>query len=279
MNLPAYFRLLRLDKPIGIYLLLWPTLWALWLAKTGVPDSKLFVIFVSGVIIMRSAGCILNDIADRHLDVHVERTRKRPLACKEISLTGAIGMLLLLLLLAFGLVLLLNEKTLFLAAIAVCITAFYPFMKRVTHWPQLVLGIAFSMSIPMVFMATLNAIPIKAWFLFATSILWPLIYDTQYALADIADDRKIGIKSTAILFGQHVKIILAGLQLTFLLLLVSFGFIANLNCYYFGSLVCVGALFIYQGWLMRENDPAKCFAAFLNHQWVGFIIFLGIVLQ
>lgn len=273
-----YFALMRLNKPIGIYLLLWPTLWALWLAGAGHPDRGIVLIFILGTIIMRSAGCIVNDFADRDFDCHVTRTRDRPLTTGKIKPKNALCLLALLLIAAFTLALFLNRLTILLAFIGAGLTLLYPFLKRITHLPQVGLGITFSWGVPMAFAAELNEVPVAAWTLFFTAALWPIIYDTIYALADRADDLKIGIKSTAILFGAYARLIIAILQSIFLVLLIYMGYLFNLTLWYFCSLLCVAGFFIYQQYLIQKYEPKKCLQAFLNNHWVGLSLFLGIVL-
>lgn len=270
--------LARLNKPIGIYLLLWPTLWGLWLAGKGEPDVLIVVIFILGVVLMRSAGCVINDIADYKKDGFVERTRLRPLVTKKVSIKEALLFFSILLIAAFILVCLTNRLTVLLAFCGALIAIAYPFLKRVTHLPQLGLGVAFSWSIPMAFAAINNTIPHEGWLLFTTALLWPIIYDTQYAMTDRQDDIQIGVKSTAILFGQWDRIIISLLQLLFLLLLVVIGFVFQLNVIYFLSLLLVSVLFIYQQWLIKDRLRERCFQAFLNNNWVGCLIFLGMAL-
>jgi 4-hydroxybenzoate polyprenyltransferase len=272
-----YLLLMRLNKPIGILLLLWPTLWALWLSADGIPNYKVLGIFIAGVLLMRSAGCIINDFADRHFDLHVKRTATRPLATGAIKSRHALLLFFVLTLVAFGLVLLLNEYTILLAVVGAFLAVAYPFMKRFTHLPQVGLGCAFSWGVPMAFAAENNVIPFAAWVLFFTAILWPVIYDTMYAMTDKDDDIKIGVKSTAILFAGYDKIIIAVLQMVFLLGLVAVGFLFQLNRYYDVSLLIVAGFFVYQQRLIKDRDRQLCFQAFLNNHWVGLVIFLGIL--
>lgn len=271
--------LTRLNKPIGIYLLLWPTLWALWLAGEGSPDYQTVVIFILGVVLMRSAGCVINDIADRRFDLHVARTRNRPLTAGTISNKAALILFLILISVAFLLVVQLNTLTIFLSFSALLVAVIYPFFKRFTHFPQVILGIAFSFGVPMAFAAETNAIPVSAWILFLGASLWPLIYDTLYAMTDREDDIKIGIKSTAILFGLYDRFIIGILQILFLSVLVTVGVLFHLHMIYFLSLTVSLAFFIYQQILIRNRHPARCFQAFLNNHWVGFIIFIGVILN
>lgn len=273
LDMQKYLQLMRLNKPIGILLLLWPALWALWLANQGIPPLKLLVIFVVGTVLTRSAGCIINDICDRNFDQHVERTRTRPLASKQLSLTQAFILLFILAILAFILVLQLNFLTIVLSFFSAFIASIYPLMKRITHFPQVILGIAFSMSVPMAYSASLNHIPAHAYLLFSIAILWPIIYDTAYALTDRADDVKIGIKSTAIFWGNRSKIFIASLQVAFISGFSLLGWQEKLHVVFFVMLFLSALLFIYQQHLLKQDKP---FAAFLNNQWVGALIFLGI---
>ncbi len=274
-----YLHLMRFDKPIGIYLLLWPCIWALWLAGEGSPSVSLIFIFLTGVIVMRAAGCVINDIADRHIDGYVERTKERPLAAKKISLKKAFLLLFFLLFFALLLLLSLNALAIQLGILGALFTMVYPYLKRITHLPQVGLGVAFSWSIPMAFAAILNTVPPKAWFLFVSALLWPIIYDTQYAMTDRIDDIKVGVKSTAILFGRFDVMIIAILQMIFFILLLLNGFLFQLKYSYFLSVFVAGLLFIYQLYLIKDRTRENCFKAFLNHQYVGFIIFLGIFLS
>lgn len=276
-KLIAYLKLMRFDRPIGIYLLLWPTLWALWIAAQGMPNLKLLIIFIVGVVCMRAAGCVINDIADKDFDPHVARTKNRPLACQQLSIREAWGAFILLLCIACILVLMLNRSTLYLAIIGVIITSIYPFCKRFTYLPQFVLGAAFSWGIPMAFVAQTGQLPGIAWLLFAATWMWIVAYDTMYAMADREDDLQIGVKSTAIFFGQYDKIIVASLQMMALVLLVMAGIIAKFGVMFFASLVIAAMLMGYQQYLIRQRQPMHCFKAFLNNAIVGGIIFLGVV--
>ncbi|OGT41749.1 MAG: 4-hydroxybenzoate polyprenyltransferase [Gammaproteobacteria bacterium RIFCSPHIGHO2_12_FULL_37_34] len=277
-RLKQYALLMRLNKPIGIALLLWPTLWALWLASHGQPHVTILLIFIAGVVLMRSAGCVVNDVTDRYIDGHVQRTLKRPLVTGTVTLLEAWFIAALLGMAAFFLVLLCNPLTIQLAFIGAGLTLIYPFMKRFTHLPQLGLGVAFAWGILMAFAAETASIPFSAWMVFAAGVIWPIIYDTMYAMADKADDIKIGVKSTAILFGHRDIQMIVGLQIIFILLLVIIGGIFHLTSIYYISLIFVGAFFIYQQRLIRHRDPKQCFRAFLNNHWVGMIIFMGIYL-
>ena len=276
---PDYLALIRFDRPIGTYLLLWPTLWALWLAAEGVPDFKLLIIFIVGTFLMRSAGCAMNDYADRDIDAHVERTANRPLATGRISPKQALTFSAILCLLAFALVLFTNLKTIVLSFAAVALAACYPYMKRHTHLPQVVLGAAFSWGIPMAFAAQQNALPASLWLIYVAVVLWTVAYDTFYAMVDRDDDINIGVKSTAILFGKGDRLITALLQVMVIGLLILVGYQFHLNEWYFISLIGVAVLFIYQQYLIRHRDRDNCFKAFLNNHWAGAIIFIGIFLN
>lgn len=270
---------MRVDKPIGTLLLLWPTLWALWFAAGGVPDIKNLLIFVPGVILMRSAGCVINDIADRKVDGHVARTHNRPLPSGKVTTKEALLLFTLLCLAAFGLVLLTNPFTIKLAFVGVALAACYPFMKRYTHLPQLVLGAAFAWSIPMAFTAQTNQLPKEVWALYAAVLLWTVAYDTFYAMVDRDDDLKIGIKSTAILFGDMDIPITATLQILVLVALAMTGMNFGRGLWFFVSLLAAGLLFLYQQFLIRHRDRDKCFKAFLNNHYVGTVIFIGLALD
>ncbi|HVE45087.1 MAG TPA: 4-hydroxybenzoate octaprenyltransferase [Gammaproteobacteria bacterium] len=278
-KITQYVTLIRLNKPIGILLLLWPTWWALWLAHGGFPALRLWVIFSLGVILMRSAGCILNDMADRHIDPHVKRTQGRPLATGEVSVQEALLLAGCLLLMAFGLVLLCNRLTVYLALIGAGLAVLYPFLKRVTHLPQVGLSVAYSWGVPMAFAATQGTVPLLAWVLFLAAALWTVMYDTLYAMVDREDDIKIGVKSTAILFAQYDKWMIAALQGDVMLMLCFVGFLFHLHLFYWLSLLLAALLFLYQQWLIKDRDPARCFKAFLNNNWVGMVVFLGILLN
>ncbi|QIK38657.1 4-hydroxybenzoate octaprenyltransferase [Caldichromatium japonicum] len=278
-RLYQYYLLVRLHRPIGIFLLLWPALWALWLAGAGEPPWTVVSIFVLGVVLMRSAGCAINDYADRYFDGHVARTRERPLATGQVSPTEAIGVFLVLSLVAFGLVLQLNWQTIALSVVALALTVVYPFMKRFTHLPQLFLGAAFGWAIPMAFTAITGHIPGYAWVLFAATLIWALIYDTQYAMVDREDDLKIGIKSTAILFGRYDRLAIAFLQLLMLGLLFWLGQMTGRGLLYQLGLVAAAGLAVYQHNLIRQREPGRCFQAFLNNNYFGMAIFIGLVLD
>ena len=275
-NLSAYLRLTRLDRPIGIYLVLWPALWALWIAAEGVPDIKLLVIFILGAIIMRSAGCVINDYADKDLDGKVQRTRMRPLATGEIPANHALMLFIALGSVAFVLVLLTNKLTVLYAIGAMALAASYPFMKRITQLPQVVLGAAFAFSIPMAFAAQTGAVPAGAWLIFIGVVLWTVAYDTFYAMVDREDDLKAGIKSTAILFGDMDRLMTGLLQLFTIAALIMAGARFELGFIYYLGLLAAAGLFTYQQKLISARVPKGCFAAFVNNNWVGIAVFAGI---
>lgn len=275
----AYGRLMRLHRPIGSFLLLWPTLWALWLACDGHPTPKLFCVFVAGVFVMRAAGCIVNDFADRGFDPHVARTRERPLATGEVSTTEALLLFLLLGLIAFGLVLTLNLLSLELAMVGLVLAVTYPFMKRYTYLPQPYLGLAFGWGIPMAYAAATGAVPPEAWLIFIANILWATVYDTMYAMVDRRDDLKIGVKSTAILFGAMDKGIIGVLQVLLLINLVMVGTRLGLSTAYYAGLLFALCFAVYEQYLIRKREPEKCFQAFLNNNWFGAAVFAGIILN
>ncbi len=271
----AFWQLARMDRPIGSLLLMWPTLWALFLAADGMPDLKVLVVFVLGVFSMRAAGCVINDYADRHFDGYVKRTAQRPLPAGLISEREALGFFAVLSLVSFALVLTMNTLTIQLSVVGLLLAAAYPFMKRYTHLPQLVLGMAFGWAIPMAYAAQSGALPPVAWMLFVANILWTIAYDTQYAMVDRDDDVKIGIKSTAILFGRNDKRIIGLLQLGTLGLLILVGMQMGLSQLYYWSLLGAAALFVYQQMLIRGREREPCFKAFLNNNYVGMLVWLG----
>jgi 4-hydroxybenzoate polyprenyltransferase len=276
-QLKHYFLLMRLHKPIGIYLLLWPTLWSLWLATPEpIPSIKNLLIFFLGVVLMRSAGCVINDFADRKIDGKVKRTQDRPLATGAVTSKEALVLFAMLAVMAFSLVLMTNMLTIQLSVGGVILAAAYPFMKRYTYLPQVVLGAAFAWSVPMAFAAEAGKITQDAWLIYLAVVLWTVVYDTFYAMVDRDDDIKIGVKSTAILFGDQDRIITAMLQLLTLYILVTLGQNFSLGGVYYISLVLAAGLFAYQQWLIRFRNPAACFRAFLNNHWVGMVIFVGI---
>ncbi|WP_318367388.1 4-hydroxybenzoate octaprenyltransferase [Enterobacter sp.] len=275
-KLLAFHRLMRTDKPIGALLLLWPTLWALWVATPGLPPLWILAVFVAGVWLMRAAGCVVNDYADRKFDGHVKRTANRPMPSGAVTENEARTLFVVLVLLAFVLVLTLNLMTILLSVAALALAWVYPFMKRYTHLPQVVLGAAFGWSIPMAFAAVSESLPLSCWLMFFANILWAVAYDTLYAMVDRDDDVKIGIKSTAILFGRHDKLIVGLLQIAVLVLMSAVGWLSGLGAVYYASIVAAGALFIYQQWLVVNRDRDACFKAFMNNNYVGLVLFLGL---
>lgn len=277
-RLKQYALLARLDKPIGILILLWPTLWAIWLASDGKPDLLVLTVFSLGVVLMRSAGCVINDYADRDFDPHVERTKLRPIAAGKVAPKEALLVFVVLCLISFGLVLTLNIYSIILSFAGAFLAASYPFMKRYTHLPQAYLGMAFGWAVPMAFAAQVNHIPPVAWILYLAVMLWALVYDTMYAMVDKDDDLKIGVKSTAILFGAYDRHIMAVLQVIILALLISAGLMKQLGWSYYLGLTAAAGFSIYQQWLIFHRDKKKCFQAFLNNNWFGLAVFAGIVL-
>ncbi|EXJ15859.1 4-hydroxybenzoate octaprenyltransferase [Imhoffiella purpurea] len=275
----SYIHLVRLHRPIGIFLLMWPALWALWLAGSGQPPWPVVVIFVLGVVLMRSAGCAINDYADRDFDGHVARTNQRPLATGQVTPAEAIGVFLFLSLVSFGLVLQLNWQTIALSVVALLLTFVYPFMKRFTHVPQLFLGAAFGWAVPMAFTAVTGTVPFYAWVLFAAALIWALIYDTQYAMVDREDDLKIGVKSTAILFGRWDRMVVGLLQLLMLGLLFWVGQQAGRGLVYETSLLVAAGFSLYQQKLTWRRERSACFQAFLNNNYFGMAVFVGLVLD
>jgi 4-hydroxybenzoate polyprenyltransferase len=278
-RLPLYLKLMRFDRPIGTLLLLWPTWWALWLAAGGFPRWDLLLIFSAGVFLMRSAGCVINDYADRNFDGSVARTAQRPLATGVVAKKEALALFAVLCSSAFALVLFTNRATILLSFVAVALAALYPFMKRYTHLPQVVLGAAFGWGIPMAFAAHTGSVPTGAWLVFIANLLWTVVYDTFYAMVDRDDDLKIGIKSTAILFGDDDRLITGFLQGCVLFTLILIGTHFQLGYWYFVSLPFVAALFAYQQWLIRLRQRDACFQAFLDNNWVGLAVFAGIALH
>lgn len=274
-----YARLIRLDKPIGIFLLLWPTLIAVWIASSGFPSLKIFLIFTAGVFIMRAAGCILNDLADRKFDPYVVRTSQRPLATGKVSVEEALALCVALLISGSVLLLFLNRLTFFIALMGITLTAFYPFTKRFTHLPQLVLGITWNLGILMAFAAILGKVTVQAWLLYAIGFIWTVAYDTMYGMADRTDDLKIGIKSTAILFGAQDRTIVAALQVAVLILLLILGVLLTANIYFYLAVVCAAGFFVDQQYLIRAREETNCLKAFLNNNWAWFAIFAGIFLN
>ena len=278
-KLPHFVALVRLDRPIGIFLLLWPVLWSLWFAARGIPRLDVLIIFVLGTVLTRSAGCAINDYADRHVDGHVTRTRNRPLASGALTPGDALLAAGVLMLAAFCLVLLTNALTILLAVGALALAAVYPFAKRYTHWPQVVLGAAFAWAVPMAFAAQRDTVTAGAWILFLAVVLWAMAYDTLYAMADREDDRRIGVKSTAILFGRADLAIVGILHAIVLLLLVTLGLLDGRGILYFSALAIAAGLAVRQVYMARHRDPAACIRAFLSNNLSGLVIFTGIVLD
>ena len=275
----AYIRLMRLNKPIGTYLLLWPTYWALFLSAKGWPDIDLLIIFTLGVLVMRSAGCVINDYADRNIDQNIARTKDRPLITGEVSPKAALRLFVFLLIIAFGLVLLTNALTIQLSLIALALATLYPFTKRWTHLPQVVLGLAFGMSVPMAFSAQTGSIPVSAGWIFLATIVWTLIYDTFYAMADRDEDIKIGVKSTAILFEKYDQIFITFLQILLIIVFVVIGNLFDLGSIYYFSLVIILIFMIYHQFLMKKRQKELFFKAFLNNNFIGMTAFIGIFLS
>ncbi|HIW05880.1 MAG TPA: 4-hydroxybenzoate octaprenyltransferase [Candidatus Ignatzschineria merdigallinarum] len=282
-NIPYYLQLMRVEKPIGSYLLMWPTLWGIWIASEGLPSAKALIIFMLGVFIMRSAGCVINDIADRDIDKFVERTKDRPLTAGKVTTKEALSLLVLLILIAGILALFLSYKTILLSIPALLIALSYPFMKRIHSLPQAHLGVAFAFGIPMAFMEIQGSLPITAYLLFFANICWTLIYDTEYAMSDREDDKSINIKSSALLFesllGKKDYYIIIGLQVAMIALLLIVALIENLVPYFLLSLFIVINLFYYQIILIKDHDRLNCFRAFIHNNWVGFVLFIGLFLN
>lgn len=274
-----YIQLMRLDRPIGILLLLWPTLSALWIAAEGVPNPTVLIVFILGVILMRSAGCAINDFADREIDGQVWRTQNRPLATGDLTAKQAVIVFVVMALVAFVLVALLNTMTIWMSLIGVFLAASYPFMKRFTYFPQIYLGMAFGWAIPMAFAAQTEAVPVIAWLLFLANIIWTTMYDTFYAMADREDDILAGIKSTAVLFGDDDKVIQGILQISYLLVLWLIGQQLEMGFVYYVGLLVALALFIYQQYLVKDREPTQCLKAFLNNNWVGLALFASLVIH
>jgi len=275
----AYFRLMRLNKPIGIYLLLWPTYWALFLSAGGWPDIDLLIIFTFGVIITRSAGCVINDYADREIDKHIARTRDRPLTTGEISPKAALLLFFALGLAAFALVLLTNTLTIKISFIALALAVLYPFTKRWTNLPQLILGLAFAMSVPMAFSAQTGTVPASAGWIFLATVLWTLIYDTLYAMADRDEDIKIGVKSTAILFAEYDQIFITLLQILLMIVFIKIGNLFDLGAFYDISLIIILLFMIYHQFLIKKRQKMDYFKAFINNHFIGMTVFFGIFLS
>ena len=275
-TLTQYLILMRLHKPIGIFLLLWPTLWAVMIASHGSPSLSIITVFVLGTVLMRSAGCVINDYADKDFDGHVMRTRERPLVTKRVTTKQALIIFSILSLLSLALVLTLNRLTLLLAIPALLLAISYPFMKRFTNMPQLILGIAFSWGIPMAFAAINNSVPSIAWLMMLANIFWVIAYDSQYAMIDREDDLKIGVKSSAILFGRYDRLIIALLQISALIVLILIGALQAMNKWYYASLIITALLCSYQGYLIHDRDRNNCLRAFKNNHWVGMVIAIGV---
>ena len=276
-TLAGFGQLMRLEKPIGTLLLLWPTYWALWIAAQGMPDLDVLVVFTLGVFLMRSAGCVINDFADRKVDGHVERTKLRPLAAGTVTSKQALGLFFTLLLLSFLLVLTMNNLTIGLSFVAVALAATYPFMKRYTHLPQVVLGMAFGWAIPMAFAAQTNELPTLCWWLFAANIAWTVAYDTMYGMVDREDDLKIGVKSTAILFGRYDLIAVGLLQIITIACLVKVTMLAAIHPIFYLAIVIAAILFIQQQRHCLTRTTQAYFAAFLANNYVGLTLFVGLV--
>jgi len=275
-RLHQYYFLTRMDRPIGIFLLLWPMLWGLWIASEGKPDVLVLFVFVMGVVLMRSAGCVINDYADRKIDPQIKRTQNRPIAAGKVKPKEALLVFVVLCLMAFGLVLLMNRFTIYLSVGGVILAAIYPFMKRYTHLPQVVLGMAFAWSIPMAFAAQTGEVHRIAWLIYVITVVWAMIYDTMYAMADREEDLKIGVKSTAILFGDADRVILFILQILMFIALLLLGQKTEMSMIYYVFLAVAAGFALYQQYLIRHREPLKCFKAFLNNNWLGAMIFLGI---
>ncbi len=282
-NIPYYLQLMRVEKPIGSYLLMWPTLWGIWIASEGLPSAKVLIIFMLGVFVMRSAGCVINDIADRDIDKFVERTKDRPLTAGKVSLKEALTLLGVLVFIAALLALPLSLNTILLSIPALLIALSYPFMKRFHSLPQAHLGVAFAFGIPMAFMEIQGSLPLTAYLLFFTNICWTLIYDTEYAMSDREDDKSINIKSSALLFeswlGDKDYYIIIGLQCMMTILLLSIMSIEQLTPYFMLAIFFVIGLFYYQITLIKNHDRMKCFHAFLHNNWVGLVLFIGLFLN
>ena len=275
----AYFRLMRFDKPIGIYLLLWPTYWALFLSAEGWPKTELLIIFTLGVIVMRAAGCVINDYADREIDKHVERTRNRPITSGEVNSKAALILFVGLALIAFVLVLFTNKLTIQLSFVAIAIASLYPFTKRWTNLPQLILGLAFAMSVPMAFSAQTGTVNVSVGWIFLATVLWTLIYDTLYAMADREEDIKIGVKSTAILFAKYDQIFITLLQILLMIVFIKIGNLFDLGVFYDISLIIILIFMIYHQLLIKKGRKSDYFKAFINNHYIGMTLFLGIFLS
>jgi 4-hydroxybenzoate polyprenyltransferase len=279
-RIEEYSQLARFNRPIGTWLLLWPALWALWVAGEGTPNQKVLIVFVLGVVVMRAAGCVINDFADRDIDIHVRRTRDRPIAARRVSPVEALVLFVALLASALYLVTFLDLLTIKLAFIGAALTVSYPFVKRVFPMPQLYLGISFGgWSVPMAFAAETGKLPRVAWVLYIAAVMWAAVYDTIYAMIDREDDLRIGVKSSAILFADMDKVLIFVMQAMMIFALVLAGQSMHFRQWYYGGLTAAALLFLYQQWLIRDRNPAGCLRAFLNNQYVGMVIFVGILLQ
>jgi 4-hydroxybenzoate polyprenyltransferase len=279
-RIEEYALLARLDRPIGTWLLMWPALWGLWIAGAGRPHPRVLLVFVAGVFVMRAAGCVINDYADRNIDPHVRRTRDRPLAARRVSPREALYLFAVLITAALYLVTRLDFLTIELAFIGAAMTVSYPFVKRIFPMPQLYLGISFGgWSVPMAFAAESGAVPRVAWVLYIAAVMWAAIYDTMYAMVDREDDLKIGVKSSAILFADMDKLLIGVMQVMMLFALMLAGRSMKFGQWYDAGVIGAGLLFVYQQWLIRKREPAGCLKAFFNNQYVGAVIFVGIMLQ
>jgi 4-hydroxybenzoate polyprenyltransferase len=274
-----WVRLMRLDKPVGIWLLLWPELWALWIAGGGRPEPRILIIFLLGTVVMRSAGCVINDFADRNVDPYVKRTRDRPLAARRVGPREALVLFFVLAGIALYLALQLDFATLKLAFVGAALTVSYPFLKRFFPLPQFYLGLAFGWAVPMAYMAASGTLPRVAWVLFVTAVLWACIYDTLYAMVDRDDDVKIGVKSSAILFADMDKLIVAIMQLMMLFSLILVGRAMKFGHWYLTGVIAAAVFFLYQQWLIRDRESSRCFRAFQNNQYVGLSVFIGVLLE
>jgi 4-hydroxybenzoate polyprenyltransferase len=278
-RLQQYYLLMRMDRPIGTFLLLWPTYWALWIAAEGIPEINVLIIFSLGVFIMRSAGCVINDYADRHIDKQIERTKNRPITSGKVSPGEALKLFAVVISFAFILVLFLNFYTILLSFVALFFASVYPFMKRYTHYPQIVLGMAFSCSIPMAFAAQLNFLPLISYALYAVTIFWIVSYDTMYAMADRDEDIKIGVKSTAIIFADNDKLFIALFQCVFFAGMFVIAWFLQAGLFFYLGILSAIVLAFYQQYLIRDREVKSCFQAFLNNNWLGFVIFIGIFIN
>ncbi|HYL03237.1 MAG TPA: 4-hydroxybenzoate octaprenyltransferase [Steroidobacteraceae bacterium] len=279
-RLSGYGRLMRLDRPVGTWLLLWPALWALWIAGAGQPRPKVLIVFVAGVVVMRAAGCVINDFADRDIDPYVRRTRDRPLAARHVSPVEALVLFVVLIAIALWLVTRLDRFTVELACVGALLTVSYPFVKRVFPLPQLYLGISFGgWSVLMAYAAQAGSLPRVAWVLYIAAVIWAAIYDTIYAMIDREDDIRIGVKSSAILFADMDRLLIGAMQAMMLYALYLVGIDMHFGRWYYGGIAGALALFAWQQWLIRRRHPAGCLRAFLNNQYVGLVLFVGILLQ